>query len=294
LKKEFLGLLGALLVFSGLASGVELRLKWEEGKRYSFVEETSMSMTMAMGGAKMATTSEITQVSHHDVSAHESGKEVSLAFDSMKMAVSMNGQEMMAFDSKAEDGGGQMSAMLKPLLELKASVIYNEKGEVLEVKGLDDLEGMGQLGMGKEELDQMARQSSLLLPGKDVAPGATWSAEISVPLGELSKEPATMVLEMKFEEMIEKDGRKLAKLSMAGKIKKPAEGEGAPPVVMKSKKIEGSMLFDVELGQPVETKMEMELEIGLPEGVPVEEGAPGTMPMKIQSIQKLKSVGEAK
>jgi hypothetical protein len=148
--------------------------------------------------------------------------------------------------------------------------------------------------MGKEELDQMARQSSLLLPGKDVAPGATWNAEMSMPLGELSKEPAIMVFEVKVEGMTEKDGRKLAKLSMDGKIKMPAEGEEAPPVVMTAKKIEGTMLFDVALGQPVETKMDMELEIGLPEGVPVEEGAPGTMPMKIQSTQKLKSVGEAK
>ena len=293
LKKEVLGLLGVFVFFSGAASGVELRLKWEEGKRYSFVEETSMSMTMAMGGAEMAMQSEISQKMHYDVAAHESGKEVAMAFDAMKMTMKMNGQEMMAMDSE-EGGGGPMAETLKPLLNLKASIIYDAKGQVLEVKGLEDLEGMDQLGMGKEELDQMARQASMLLPGKDVAPGDTWSAELSMPLGELSKTPATMVFEAKFDGMTEKEGRKLAKISLSGSIKAPAAGEEAPPVVMKSKKIEGTMLFDVELGQPVETKMDMELEMGLPEGVPVEEGAPGTMPMKIQSIQKLKSVGEAK
>lgn len=279
---------GALMLAAGNTSGAELKLKWESGKRYVFSEEMSSAMTMKMGGMAMATQSEMKQQIHYDVAPHEKGQEVKMSVASIKMNVAMNGQEMMAFDSTQKDGGGAFDAMLKPLLNLKANVIYDKDGKVLEVTGLDDLQGLDQVGMGKKEIEQMARQASLLLPGRKVKQGEQWTAELNLPLGQLSKEPATLKMQMTFEGMEKKDGKNLAKIAMTGGVNL---GEGDElPFDLTSKKIEGTMLFDVDLGQPRETMMEMEMELGLPEGTPVEEGALEKMPMTVKSVQTLKSV----
>ena len=292
--KTFYGLIGGLVILAGPVSAVELRLKWEEGKRYTFSQAMSSAMTMAMQGVAMATQTDIDQEMHYDVAAHEKGSEVKMFFDSMKMSVRMNGQEMMAYDSKdGKGGGGMLGQAVKPLFEAEVSAIYDKDGKVVEVGGLEGLEGMEQLGMGKQELDQMVRQTSLLLPDGEVEPGDTWQAEMDLPLGQLSKEPATMCFELKFEGMEKKGEEMLAKISIGGTVKMEVDGEGEAPLSLEAKNVSGVMLFDVALGQPRETRMQMELEMGVPEGVPVAEDAPGKLPISLLSTQKLLSIGDA-
>ena len=72
-----------------------------------------------------------------------------------------------------------------------------------------------------------------------------------------------------------------------------AEAGAEAPLQMSSKLVKGEIFFDVELGQPRESRMEMELEMGVPANVPLAEGAPGKMPMSILTTQKLLSVGDA-
>ena len=54
------------------------------------------------------------------------------------------------------------------------------------------------------------------------------------------------------------------------------------------------MLFDIDLGQPLELSTTTLLETGLPAGIPQAEGAPGKMPIKSVSVQKLVGVEELK
>ena len=276
------------------APGVELKLKWENGKRYVFEQKMSSAVSLSMGGVAIETASDMTQEMHYDVAAHEDGTEVKFSFESVKMDVSMNGQQQMSFDSTAEDGGGPAAAMMAPVLEMEASVIYDEEGEVVAVKGLDGLQGMEQLGMGKDTLEQMMTQASLLMPGGDMKPGDEWERKIEMPLGQLSKVPAVSTFKLKFEGMEEREGKQLAMISVGGSVSMGGEGEEAPPISLESKKMEGVMFFDAELGQLVESKMEMDLEMGLPAGVPVAEDAPEKFPMSVVTLQKLKSVEEVK
>ena len=54
------------------------------------------------------------------------------------------------------------------------------------------------------------------------------------------------------------------------------------------------MLFDIDLGQPLELSTTTVLETGLPAGIPQAEGAPGKMPIKSVSVQKLVGVEDLK
>ena len=190
--------------------------------------------------------------------------------------------------------GGILGASLKPLFDLKVSTVYGEDGKILEIGGLDGLEGLDQVGMGREQIEMMVRSSSQLVPGKEVEPGETWKASMELPMAPLAKDPAIMEFELTFEGMQEKGGKNLAHITLTGKVAVGEAAEGQAPIQLRSKSITGEMFFDVELGQPRESSMKMELEMGVPENIPLEEGAPGKFPMSVLSTQKLLSVGDAK
>jgi hypothetical protein len=213
--------------------------------------------------------------------------------ESMKMSMRMNGQAMMDYDSDKNPEGGVLGASLKPLFDLEVRTIYDKQGKIVEIAGLDDLAGLDQVGMGKEQLEMMVRESSEMLPGREVKPGETWKAEMDLPLAPLSDQPAAMAFELTFVGMVERGGKQLAHITLAGKVSMDAEAGVEAPLQMSSKLVKGEIFFDVELGQPRESRMEMELEMGVPANVPLAEGAPGKMPMSILTTQKLLSVGDA-
>ena len=283
-----------LLLIAGTSGAEDLRLKWEEGKRYTFGVSSSNAMTMAFGGNAIASQTDMDQRLHYEVAAHEKGAEVTMGIDSMKMSMRMNGQAMMDYDSEKDPGGGVLGASLKPLFELKVRTVYDKQGKIVEIGGLDDLAGLEQVGMGKEQLEMMVREASAMLPGKDVKPGETWKATMDLPLAPLSEKPAVMDFDLKFEGMVEKGGKALAHITLGGKVSMDAEEGAEAPLQMQSKSVKGEIYFDVELGQPRESRMEMELEMGVPANIPLAEGAPGKMPMSILTTQKLLSVGNAK
>ena len=86
--------------------------------------------------------------------------------------------------------------------------------------------------------------------------------------------------------------------AQARKAPEAGESSGPPPAepVLKTqvKEATGMMLFDIELGQPLEISTTTLLETGLPAGIPQAEGAPGKMPIKSVSVQKLIGVEDLK
>ena len=284
-------MIGALgLALAGWAHAVELRLKWEVGKRYTFEVSSSTAMTMTVGDKAMASESDMAQEICYKAALHEKGTEVTMEVESIKMGMRVNGQAMMDYDSKKNPEGGVLGASFKPILDLKARAIYDKDGEIVEISGLDGLVGLDQVGSGAEQIEMMMREASQLMPGKDVAVGESWKSMVEFPMAPLAKEPATMVFDLKLEAMEEKDGKELARISLTGRIENQQENGAEAPLQLRSKSISGEILFDAELGQPRESGMKMELEMGVPEDVPLAEGAPGKIPMTIVTSQKLLSV----
>jgi len=230
---------------------------------------------------------------HNDVSPHEKGLRVSQAFDSIRMRQEMQGLVMEYDSSDPSKGGGLLGTVLKPMTEIKFAAIYDKKGKVVGTEGLDEVQGADQLGMGKEELEAMARQSSEFLPGRDVKPGDTWKSEVDLPMGELGGK-VTIDYTLKLENIVEQEGRKVARVSLSGKTKAAEEKEGEELLKTEVKEATGMMLFDIELGQPLEISTTTLLETGLPAGIPQAEGAPGKMPIKSVSVQRLVGVEDLK
>lgn len=280
------------LVFAsaGFTGAVELKLKWEPGKRYVFENLSESSAKMPLPGQGLIETKGklILQV-QNDVSVHEQGIRVAHAFSSVKMRQEMQGLVMEYDSANPAKRAGLLGQVLQPLVETEFAAIYNENGEILKTEGLEAVQGAGQLGIGKAELDSMVRQVSSLLPGREVKAGDTWNADVKLPMGAVGAE-VEITYTLKLEEILKQDGREMARISISGKAKPPEkdeDGEKVLDVVVSN--AAGAMMFDVALGQPVESSTTVELEIGLP-GVPQAEGAPGRMPLKTVSVLKLIAV----
>ena len=226
--KALLPVFGALVMGILPGEAVELRLKWQPGKRYVFDNTADSSMKMPFPGQGLIETKgRMVMRVHNDVSPHEKGLKVSQAFDSVRMRQEMQGLVMEFDSSDPSKGGGLLGTVLKPLTETRFAAIYDKTGKVVGTEGLDEVQGADQLGMGKEELEAMARQSSEFLPGRDVKPGDTWNSEVDLPMGELGGK-VTIDYTLKLENIVEQEGRKVARVSLSGKMKVaevPEEGE---------------------------------------------------------------------
>ena len=260
------------------AEGVSFQLKFEPEKSYHTETEVVQSSEMMLGGQKINSSADMKIKTVQKATAVEGGIEVKQTMDSIKMKMNAGGMEM---DFDSENPQGMLAGMFAPMMEAKTTTLYSEKGEILKVE-VPAIPGMENLGMGKEELEQSAREVADMMPNKVVAVGESWTSQSQLPLGGMTEKPVAISYTMNFAEMVEKEGNQVAKVEIKGKIE-----DGDENLQVTSKKIEGVMYFDPELSQPRELVLTMELEIGLPEGVAVAEGDAGKMPMKMTSTSRL-------
>jgi len=105
----------------------------------------------------------------------------------------------------------------------------------------------------------MMKQSTLMLPNRDVKVGETWKSEIKVPIQNLGK------MEMSFDQKLvsigKLDGKETARIEFTGAIKPLELNTNGVVVKVESKAITGLMLFDLDLGQIRKTDMTMELKM---------------------------------
>ena len=145
------------LILSVLPSkAVELKLRWQPGKRYIFDNTADTSMKMPLPGQGLIDTSVNMRLRiHNEVSPHKDGVRVGHSFASVRMKQEMQGLVIEYDSSDPAKGGGLLGTVLKPLVETKFGAIYNQEGILVATEGLNDLKGGEQMGMGKEELEAM-------------------------------------------------------------------------------------------------------------------------------------------
>ena len=261
--------------------GVKFQLKFEPGKEYLTDTEMKQNMVMPMGGQQLKTSMTMNVVGSQTVSKVGEDVQVIQKMDSLVMDMNAAGMEIQ-FDS--ENPQGPMAAMIAPMMNAKSTMTLGADGEVISIVA-DVAPGMENMGMGEDEIKQSAREVSDLMANKVVAEGESWKATSTLPLGGMTAEPVSISYTMTFDSMIEKDGHELAKVLVEGVID---EDDGNLKVT--SKDLSGEILFDPAIGQPREMTMVIDLEIGVPDGVSVQEGAGGKMPMRMETSSKLKAI----
>jgi Family of unknown function (DUF6263) len=269
----------------GWGQAIDLKQQWQTGKRYVQSMKMEQSSKMAMGGQTMDQKVNMTMDMSTTVRKHEDGKQkrITLKYDRMAMAMTMNGQEM-AFDSAKPDGdqmgmGKQFAAMTGKELKMLA----NEKDEVTAIENFDEF--VGALGGGagglpvaqmftKESVSDMVKQSALRgLPAGPIKPGDSWPWTYQMNMPQVGS--VGLKGTYTYKGMGDRGGVPCAEIAVDGTLNfdmgggAAAGGDASGPAAMlkamgmkmSGGKMSGTMWFDNALGTARETQMTQEMEM---------------------------------
>jgi len=189
---------------AGAANKVNLRLNLQKGRSYEMKMSSANQIDQEMMGQKVNINQKIDMVFNYvilDVLADKNAL-IEYSFQSMKMHMNMNGQEMN-MDSESSDGNPVNSA-IKNLLLQKLKLTVNPKGEIVKVEGLEEytkkLSGNQQLA---QAMKMFADENSFkaffaqifnYIPEKEITVGDQWQSVVKMP--ELMDVGITMAFEV--------------------------------------------------------------------------------------------------
>jgi hypothetical protein len=250
---------------------VELKLKWQMGKRY----EQQMDMTMDMGvdvpGQAQGTQTKMKMGQAYAISAEKErdggGKELDFKVTGVTMSMDMGGNTLMSYDSKnppSDAGGNPATTMLQKLGNLHLTMLTDAKGNVESVEGFKEFaDSMAESGAGgANPLSGMFTEDSIKqmvslegLPDHPVKVGESWPFKKEVSLPSMG----TMVMDQTytFTGWEQRENHKCAVISISGTIhSKPGDDASAAPMMtIEDGKVAGEMYFDPTLGMPIETAL---------------------------------------
>ena len=268
------------------AQTVEIKPRWQVGKKISQTMHMDQGSTIAIGEQKMEQKVGMTMDSTMTVRAHENGKHkrVTLKYERVAMDMNMAGQEMKYDSAKADDAAADPLGMGKALgvfVGKEIKFVLDEKDEVLDVENLDAMMKemaaanpmaamLGQM-FNKDAMKNMMRQSSLYgSPGKPVKAGDAWPYVFSMAMAPLGKVSMTGNYTMKGQS--DHGGVKCAELALTGKLAieaAPADASADPGAASlqalglsaSGGTLSGTVWFDPALGISRDAQMTQEINL---------------------------------
>jgi len=292
LKSGLIGVgFASAMVIGGISYGeaVEIKQKWEPGKKYIMKQVANVEMVMPMpqieGGAK--TTSDVEQVFSQTVSEHSKGSVAKLSFDKFKMSTIMNGNPLMELDSEKEaDLKGPMAGVISGVLGTSVDAVYDDDGNFIEITNFKSGGALAAQIFNEDVIKQMVEAGTKFLPKGKVSPGDTWKVDYQFAMPPMGDMATTMNITL---DSVKGD---IASMSFTGDMKL-AEGAGGPGISMKTDKFTGTMDFDIKRGVQVKSKTIMNLTM-LPPAEALGDQVPAEMPIKSTTIQTLVDIVDAK
>ena len=231
--------------------GLLLRYKYTAGKADTYVVKGVVEGAMMGGpspmpltaGIDMRMTIKTTAVSDQGVASQEMAIDhMAMTTETMGMKVQMlleGGKLSMLVDGKPMELPADVPGMAALGQTFKAEV--DARGQVLKL----DLGSMGDIVGG---FDPTALQQTTVFPEGPVAPGATWSQEIKLPLNIMGqKMEVVMKYDYTFVGVEQYKGKDVARINFKGSGQTRAEGAGAPFSNM-SQTFTGYEFFDYGAG----------------------------------------------
>lgn len=222
-----------------------LRPHWEPGKVYR--QETVMDMEVTQTGVEGVQTTKLTQVQDARVTA-EAGTENKLAairFASVKAVMGAGGQTMSYDSEDPAKSPPFLQQTFGAIVGKSFTMVYDKDDKFVEARDLQELlatpVGDTSGPDGKQLSEAFRRSYEMTLPAKPVQVGDTWTAEDTINMA-----PLTFVLKLngKYEGVVTKDGRKVAKILLEGTLTSPP---GVVKVTVENNSsFKGEAYFDME------------------------------------------------
>lgn len=294
-RPAFWALASAALIGSASAEAVKIRPMLQPGKVYRLLQSQTGETRIAMGeltmDQKMAMELEMKIAT---APTDEGGVKADFAYDRVKTSIDMMGQKLEFDSEKPEAANPLLGGALGAFLDLAIEAVYDKDGKVTSFKtsGADSAgdNPLAQgLGLGDDMFRQMAEEfASESYPKEPVEPGAKWTDEKKLPLGQMGE--AVVALEFTYVgvEESKEGGPKLPRVDFAGKIKDSVKGEvpgglagagqGNVGLSISQLDMKGSMFYDPEISFTRRSVTDVEM---------VAEMNNGETTMKIPAKQKV-------
>ncbi|HEY1171614.1 MAG TPA: DUF6263 family protein [Verrucomicrobiae bacterium] len=283
---------------------IELKPKWEAGKRYVMREETEQEATMTMpnqpapvkSGNSVKRDFALTILSARP----EGGHVMEAEFLANKIEVRMADRVTAAFDSASDvktDRTNALAKMHRKLVGGKFTYITDTNGNVEKIEGVSNLVRKVTLGLDANTAKLLRAQYSeeqlkklgLLpegIPAQAVAPGDSWTNTFDMPV---SGATAKFTVQSSFSGYEEKNAKKCAIIKNTGTAQISLGNTPAAAMMQfENVKLEGDVVYEVETGRYTEANTTMSMEIKV-----TANGQTMTQPVTIKSKKTLVEVTDA-
>lgn len=245
-----------------LADPVEMKIKWQAGKKYKEQVSVSMIMDLNVPGAPKPMKQETTMTQGAAISVVKEtdggGHELMVEMQSMQMLSKMGGQVLMSFDSKKDAKNDSANPMAK-MIGMKVKVLVDGAGKVESIEGskgaakeVDDDPVTGKSKL----IDGVLSESSikdLVDDGKELPPnpvkvGDTWTVTHETEAGQLGM--VVFNMNLKFKGWAQHDGHKCAVFDVSGTMTPKGD---ATAIKIEDSKFAGTTWFDPVMGLLVDS-----------------------------------------
>ena len=265
---------------------IDIKPRWQVGKKFSQTMKMDQASTIAIGEQKMEQKVGMTMDATMTVRAHENGKHkrLNVKYERVAMSMNMAGQEMKYDSAAPADAATDPLGMGKSfgaIVGKEIKIVMDEKDDVLEVENLDEMMKeiaaanpmaamIGQM-FNKDAMKNMMRQSSLYAsPGKPVKAGDSWPFKFGVPMPGLGKMDLNGTYTLKG--VGDHAGVKCAEIALDGKLAMDMAAAGDTKIEgadalkqmgmkMENGKMTGTLWFDPALGISRDAKFTQEMNL---------------------------------
>jgi uncharacterized protein DUF6263 len=185
------------------------------------------------------------------------------------LTISMTaGGQVVAYDSaetaKPPAPARELAAAMSPLVGATLEITMNERGQVQEVKGANDAgeklvastgASTEKSSVANDSIQQLLRQSLVILPEKPVQAGDSWTAQFVLNTSLGKAEQSTTY---RYDGQIEKDGASLDKF-VASTTLSLTEPDKSRKLTLKKHEQNGKIYFDATKGRLVSADQEQVL-----------------------------------
>jgi hypothetical protein len=258
----------AAVVSPRASAQTELRWKLQPGDRFAVsVTQTTMS-DVAYSGKKLATQIDLAmELGWTVTAAHE--KAITIKQSLRRLTFKMESPKVgkVTYDSadklRPTGQSREVAAAITPLLNAEIELQMTPRGEVQSAKPANEAAekllaadaAVDSSFVSKDAIQQLLRQSLIILPEKAVADGDTWTTMIDIAsaLGKGQQETT-----YRLAGIVEQEGAKLQKIESTSKLDlMPSPAKDAPTI--KEHKQTGSVLFSVEQGRVFSAEQDQKL-----------------------------------
>lgn len=255
----FLRLASVLLLTSSLLHAqdgkMQLRLHWEPGKRY--VQETSTdTSTRKTGEGGQTQTMRVQQSTEMTVTKEKNKEEklVQVRFASVKGEIAANGKTLTFDSTNPNEQNPMLLQAFGRAIGKTFTLVYDAKDRFVDSRDLGSLSsesgavtGLAAVADSRAVANLFRKSLEMGLPPIPVEIGDTWSADETINFPQAGEVRVRM--SGKLEGIIDREGRKHAKIIFDGKFGNTADRPDKPVSLVEitnDSAMSGILLFDIE------------------------------------------------